>query len=117
MDEQLYRSMLFDFYGELLTEKQQDCFRLHYDEDLSLGEIAENLGITRQAVWDNIRRAEELLRHNEDKIGLVARHARLRAQAEALKEKAGALREITGGQAGELAADLLRGIQELQDGI
>lgn len=117
MDEQLYRSMLFDFYGELLTEKQQDCFHLHFNEDLSLGEIAEDLGISRQAVWDNIRRAEELLKRNEEKIGLVARHVRLRTQAAALAEKAGELRDLTDGRAGELAAELCRGIQELQDGI
>ena len=55
------RSMLLDFYGELLTDKQRECFDLHYNEDLSLSEIAEQLGISRQGVWDNIRRAESVL--------------------------------------------------------
>ena len=50
--------MLLDFYGELLTDKQRECFDLHFNEDLSLSEIAEQLSISRQAVWDNIRRAE-----------------------------------------------------------
>ena len=50
--------MLLDFYGELLTDKQRECFDLHYNEDLSLAEIAEQLGVSRQGVWDNIRRAE-----------------------------------------------------------
>ena len=53
----LTRSMLLDFYGELLTDKQRECLDLHYNEDLSLSEIAEQLGISRQGVWDNIRRA------------------------------------------------------------
>ena len=47
--------MLLDFYGELLTDKQRECFDLHYNEDLSLAEIAEQLGVSRQGVWDNIR--------------------------------------------------------------
>lgn len=51
-------TMLFDFYGELLTEKQKEYYDLHYNEDLSLGEIAEQSGISRQGVWDIIRRAE-----------------------------------------------------------
>ena len=59
MDEQLMRVMLFDFYGELLTAKQRMYFHLHYNEDLSLSEIAEQEGISRQGVWDIIRRAEE----------------------------------------------------------
>lgn len=72
MDEALFRTMLFDFYGELLTEKQREYFDLHYNEDLSLGEIAESQGISRQGVWDLIRRAEESLRRYEEKTGLVA---------------------------------------------
>ena len=56
-DSTVFRTMLFDFYGELLTEKQREYFDLHYNEDLSLAEIASLSGVSRQAVWDNIRRA------------------------------------------------------------
>ena len=49
-DETVYRTMLFDFYGELLTDKQREYFDLHYNEDYSLGEIAEMTGISRQGV-------------------------------------------------------------------
>ena len=57
-EEAVLRTMLFDFYGELLTEKQREYFDLHYNEDLSLAEIAALTGISRQGVWDIIRRAE-----------------------------------------------------------
>ena len=56
MDEAVFRTMLFDFYGELLTDKQREYFDLHYNEDLSLAEIAQSEGITRQGVWDIILR-------------------------------------------------------------
>lgn len=66
-------SVLFDYYGALLTETQRDCYDLYYNEDLSLTEIAELRGISRQGTWDNIRHAEEKLREFEEKTGLVAR--------------------------------------------
>lgn len=69
MEEALFRTMLFDSYGELLTEKQREYFDLHYNEDLSLAEIAQNEGVSRQSVWDIIRRAEETMRRFEEKTG------------------------------------------------
>ena len=72
------QSMLLDFYGELLTERQRSCYDLHVNEDLSLSEIAEQCGISRQGVWDNIRRAEQALREIEEKTGLVRRFTALR---------------------------------------
>ncbi len=65
-------ALLSDFYGELLTARQQEVFRYYYEEDLSLGEIAENLDITRQAVHDNLKRAESALENYEHKLGLLA---------------------------------------------
>ena len=73
MDEQLTRTMLFDLYGELLTKKQREYFHLHYNEDLSLAEIAEHEGITRQGVRDSIKRGEAMLHEMEDALHLVAR--------------------------------------------
>ena len=58
MEQFLYLSELFDLYGALLTERQQRCLELHLYEDFSLSEIGEELGISRQAVYDNIHRAE-----------------------------------------------------------
>ena len=74
------RSMLFDFYGELLTDKQREYFDLRYNEDLSLGEIAEQCGISRQGVWDIIRRAEAAMTEIEEKTGLIKRFLERNAQ-------------------------------------
>ena len=63
--------VLFDYYGALLTDKQRDCYDLYYNEDLSLAEIAELKGISRQAAWDNIRHAEDKLVEIENKTGLI----------------------------------------------
>ena len=93
MDDTFLRTLLFDFYGDLLTEKQKEYYDLHYNSDLSLFEIAEMNGTSRQAVWDIIRRAEQTLREIEEKTGLVARAmqrrktvAELSALAEALPD-------------------------------
>ena len=77
----LEMSLLFDFYGETLTEKQRELFDLYYNEDLSLAEIAEHAGITRQGVRDSIKRAEHALGEMESKLGLVARYRTLRRRA------------------------------------
>ena len=74
MKNQTYRmTMLFDFYGELLTERQKEFFDLYYNEDLSLAEIAENAGISRQGVRDVIVRAEAAMQEVEDKTGIIKR--------------------------------------------
>lgn len=66
-------TILLDFYGEMLTEKQRDFLGYYYNDDLSLSEIAENEGITRQGVRDAIKRAETLLYEMESKLGFAAR--------------------------------------------
>ena len=71
MSKDLNISLLLDFYGEMLTEKQRDMAELYYNEDLSLGEIAETVKITRQGVRDSIKRGEMQLLELEKKLGLV----------------------------------------------
>ena len=109
------RSMLLDFYGELLTDKQRDCFDLHYNEDLSLSEIAEQLGISRQGVWDNIRRAESALEDVEKKTGLIRRFEENRAALGALLQKLSRLREMSEGEAKALAAEAEDTVRQLMD--
>ena len=66
-------AILFDTYGMMLTDKQRDCFDMRHNQDLSLGEIADELGVSRQAVNDNLSRTEALLRRMEENIGSVKR--------------------------------------------
>jgi len=63
--------LLYDFYGKLLTPKQQEVMQLYYEQDLSLSEIAEELKITRQAVYDILKRSEQALEKYERKLGLL----------------------------------------------
>ncbi|NLA86389.1 MAG: DNA-binding protein [Clostridiales bacterium] len=93
--DKLQKTMLFDFYGDLLTEKQREYYDLYHNEDLSLSEIAENVGITRQGVYDIITRAESTLTEIEKKTGLIRRFGEMRAEiahavrlAEEIKEQA-----------------------------
>lgn len=73
MDKILENTLLYDFYGELLTDKQKMIFEMYYQNDLSFSEIGEELSVSRQAVNDQIKRTEKLLTGYEKKLGLVER--------------------------------------------
>lgn len=77
---------LFDIYGEMLTQKQQDFICYYYNDDLSLAEIAENEGITRQGVRDAIKRAEAQLFTFEEHLGLFERNEALKSGLEEISE-------------------------------
>lgn len=95
MKSQTYEmTMLYDFYGDLLTDRQKEFFDLYYNEDLSLAEIAENSGITRQGVRDVIVRAEAILSEMEEKTGAIARFQRQSQEAEIICSAADKLLEL-----------------------
>ena len=73
MEEILQLTLLYDFYGELLTEKQKQTFELYYQNDLSLTEIGQELDISRQAVRDLLKRTEKILLEYDAKLQLVGR--------------------------------------------
>jgi len=73
MEKLAEMALLADFYGPLLTEKQQNVLELHYQQDLTLAEIAEVEHISRQAIHDLLKRTERILTEYEDKLGLVQR--------------------------------------------
>ena len=95
MKNQTYRmTMLFDFYGELLTDRQKEFFDLYYNNDLSLAEIAENAGISRQGVRDVIVRAENQMQEIEDKTGLIRRFEEMRPHLDSISRAAAEIRTI-----------------------
>ena len=84
-------SLLLDFYGDILSERKREIIELYYNEDLSLSEIAEHAGISRQGVRDQIKHAEEEFDNLERKLGLVAKFGELRSVLKEIEEK---LREM-----------------------
>ena len=88
MEKIFEQGMLYDFYGELLTPHQRSIYEDAVFNDMSLSEIAENLGISRQGVHDQIRRCDKLLHEYEEKLHLVARFAKA-------KEMIGEIVELT----------------------
>lgn len=86
-DKTLRRALLLDFYGDLLTGKQREYLDLYCNDDLSLAEIAEQAGISRQGVWDIIRRAEGVLEKIERKTGFIRK----------FEERKKAIDDICGG--------------------
>ena len=89
--ETLEMTLLYDYYGELLTDRQKQCFDLKYNQDLSLSEIAQELQVSRQGVYDNLSRAEALLRNMEEKTGCVRRDQVLRNAEEKILKAANEL--------------------------
>jgi len=100
MEKMIELAWLLDFYGALLTERQRTLLSLHCEEDLSLAEIAEQEGISRQGVHDTLHRAEAQLYALEEKLGMLARARALTAEFTAIS---GHLAEVTSGDAGSEA--------------
>ncbi|MBO6215418.1 MAG: winged helix-turn-helix transcriptional regulator [Lachnospiraceae bacterium] len=86
MDEKLHRVDLFDFYGELLSEHQREIYEAYACEDLSLAEIAETVGISRQGVSDQIRRCTHMMEGYEEKLGLIRRFTVIREYCDRINE-------------------------------
>ena len=98
---------LYDHYGTLLTERQQKCLELHFLQDWSLGEIAADLGVSRQAVNDILRRSEETLEEYEKKLKLLQQEA---VRAERLSRAKNLLQESVQEPA---SANILKALQEI----
>ncbi len=92
---------LFDFYGELLSEQRKNVFDLYYNEDLSLSEIAEQVGITRQGVRDTVKKAEKQLLDFEEKLGLANRFLEISESCENISKQLSILKQ-NGNTAAEI---------------
>ena len=110
----LEMTLLFDYYGDLLTDRQKMCFDLRHNQDLSLAEIAEELQVSRQGVHDNLTRAESLLLNMEEKTGCVRRDMQCRAAAESIKIAARALLNQN-DDVKQLAESILEAVRKLEE--
>lgn len=86
-------SLLFDYYGDILTEKQKEAVNLYYNEDFSLAEIAEHTDVTRQGIRDRIIKSENILLEMEAKLGFAARFDKIRAILECIIDKLEKIKE------------------------
>ena len=84
-------TLLFDYYGTMLTDKQREYFDLRYNQDLSLGEISQIMGVSRQAAFDNLTRTEALLRRMEENIGCIRRDVQVHKAVQKILEAANQL--------------------------
>ena len=85
-EKNLNIGFLLDFYGDVLTERRRDALDFYYNDDMSLAEIAEEMGISRQGVRDLIKKAEEELLYLEEKLGLYKKFRSIQKKAEELLE-------------------------------
>lgn len=111
----LEMTLLFDYYGDLLTERQRSCVDMRYNQDLSLSEIAEELGVSRQGVYDNLSRAEALLRNMEEKTGCVQRAMETRKAVQKILDAAGKLAAYQDQAVSALATQIIETAQRLEE--
>ena len=107
--------LLFDYYGRMLTDKQKEYLDLRYNQDLSLGEIAEIMCVSRQAVFDNLTRTEALLRRMEENIGCVKRDMLVRKAAREILEAAAVLDTSSDPAVSALARRIIAAAQGLEE--
>ncbi len=105
--------LLYDYYGALLTQRQQLCFEMRYHQDLSLGEIGEELGISRQGVHDNLSRTEAQLRKMEEKTGCVRRDLSCRKASKLILQAARILAQHKDKNVSVLASDIIAAAESL----
>ena len=94
MTKNLHISALLDVYGAFLGDKARTLTEYYYNEDLSLAEIAEHAGISRQGVRDAIVRSETILRETEDKLGLVKKYSGYESKLDEIRQAAGYIAQV-----------------------
>ncbi|MBQ3000634.1 MAG: HTH domain-containing protein [Oscillospiraceae bacterium] len=107
--------LLFDHYGDLLTARQRMCLDLKYNQDMSLAEIAEELGVSRQGVHENILRAEAHLQRMEEKTGCVRRFLQSRKAKQAILSFAAGLENHLDPAVREAAARILAAADSIEE--
>ena len=111
IDEITQASLLYDFYGQLLSKRQKEVMELYHEENLSLSEIAAEFDISRQGVHDALKNAEKSLKSYEEKLGLVAKFQK---SSEAVKEIDGIIDNVIGRLQERHQADAEEAVNELK---
>lgn len=114
IDNMAYESLLYDFYGVLLTDKQREVMELYHEENYSIVEIARELKVSKQAIYDNLRKSDKILREYEAKLGLMMSLLETRELVESIEDKIDEL-----SQSPELPQEgnLREGLLEIRDMI
>ena len=102
MSKDLHMSLLLDFYGDVLSERQREALELFYNGDLSLSEISEITGITRQGVRDRIVKGEEILTELEEKLGLAHRFGNVKKTVDYIVTRLGELEKEYGASVADI---------------
>lgn len=111
----LEMTLLFDYYGDLLTDRQKMCIDLRHNQDLSLTEIAEELNVSRQGVFDNLSRAEALLMNMEEKTGCIRRDLQCRRAAKIIMSAAETLLGYQDNNVSDLAQQIIAAAKCLEE--
>ncbi|MBR3971460.1 MAG: YlxM family DNA-binding protein [Ruminococcus sp.] len=107
MDKNTEISLLFDFYGQLLSQKQHEAVSLYYNDDLSLAEVSEVMGITRQGVRDLVKRSEAELYEYERKLGLYKRFEGVTEYAKSIRRLAESIRDTGDDKILKVSKDII----------
>lgn len=105
MEKIVAQNLLFDFYGELLTEHQQNVYQDAVFGDMSLSEVADNYGISRQGVHDLLKRCDKSMQDYEDKLHLISRFSRMKGGLQEIQKLSGDTPE--GRRIRQLAAEMI----------
>ncbi len=111
----LKMTLLYDYYGEMLTQRQKLCFDLYHNQDFSLSEIAQELQVSRQGVHDNLTRAEALLLQMEEKTGCVRRDLAVRKALRTISDAAAQLSQEESDTVKALANTITAAVRTLEE--
>lgn len=114
IDDIARMSLLHDFYGQLLTERQRMVYELYHGENLSLAEIAQELGISRQGVHDALKNGRRALEGYEEKLGLVERFVQTEAAVDEIDEKIMEMIDLLRGSSSDSDEDLIRRLRHIK---
>ena len=115
MEKIFEQAMLYDFYGELLNDHQKSIYEEYVLDNLSLSEIAESRGISRQGVYDNLSRTEALLQRMEEKTGCVRRDLQCRMAAKKIADAAKKLSSMDDPTVADLGNQILSAVEGLEE--